>query len=368
MEDAMQLIKDQLSDTGELAPVTPDVVQLFQLRITHATPLPPMEFLFRIFGTPCFPRGELVAVAGKAKSGKTFFLSLLMATALQGQVLTIGKQATQSLRVMWYDTEQSEQSTQEILTQRITPLLGDAPLPLLSDQLFAFNVRSVAWKERITLLEQGIRFLHPDLVVLDGVRDLVDDINNGVCAQMVVERLMRMASQNQCCIVCVLHQNKGADDRNMRGWIGTELMTKAFEVYACEKTMPGPIFCVEQTLTRKYDMPQLLCFSVNGQGLPVKSDPPADATKPTDRPPLNRTYIISKDNGFSIDLKSLFQQVLRNGPMYYTDLQTATMNELNCKDAHFWNKQFCMARQQGIIINSHNADGKSIWQLPLTPQ
>ena len=31
-----------------------------------------MEFLFRLFGKPCFPRGELVAITGKAKSGKTF--------------------------------------------------------------------------------------------------------------------------------------------------------------------------------------------------------------------------------------------------------------------------------------------------------
>ena len=51
---------------------------LERLRITTETQLPPQQFLFRMLDKPCFPRGELVTVTGKAKSGKTFFLSLLM--------------------------------------------------------------------------------------------------------------------------------------------------------------------------------------------------------------------------------------------------------------------------------------------------
>ena len=65
------------------------------------------------------------------------------------------------------------------------------------------------------------------MVVLDGVRDLMADINDGVNAQAIVEKLMRLAQDTNCCIVCVLHQNKGNEDRNPRGWIGTELMNKA---------------------------------------------------------------------------------------------------------------------------------------------
>ena len=48
-------------------------------RITAEMALPPLEFLFKMNDKPCFPRGELVTVSGKAKSGKTFFLTLLMA-------------------------------------------------------------------------------------------------------------------------------------------------------------------------------------------------------------------------------------------------------------------------------------------------
>ena len=56
---------------------------LFENRITSETPLKKMEFLFELYKVPCFPRGELVAVAGKAKSGKTSFLSMLMGTGVK---------------------------------------------------------------------------------------------------------------------------------------------------------------------------------------------------------------------------------------------------------------------------------------------
>ena len=117
------------------------------------------------------------------------------------------------------------------------------------------------------LLMAAIDLCRPDLVILDGVRDLVDDINNGQLAHDVTERLMRVAQQARCCIVCVIHQNKAAEDRTLRGSIGTELTNKAFEVYECEK-LPDRTFVLTQKLTRKYDITDSLYFTVDDRGLP----------------------------------------------------------------------------------------------------
>ena len=72
---------EELAHVGETSPppVPSEVLDLGKQRITADSHLPPVEFLFRMFGIPCFPRGELVGVAGKAKSGKTLFTSMLMA-------------------------------------------------------------------------------------------------------------------------------------------------------------------------------------------------------------------------------------------------------------------------------------------------
>ena len=71
-----------------------------------------------------------------------------------------------------------------------------------------FNVRQKPVNERLPSLEVAVRYRKPDLVILDGLRDLVSDINDGVIAQNVMERLMHLASEHHCCIVCVLYQNK----------------------------------------------------------------------------------------------------------------------------------------------------------------
>ena len=58
-------------------------------------------------------------------------------------------------------------------------------------QIDVFNVRGVPWKDRRSLLVEAVEHYAPDLVIVDGIRDLVDDINDGVLAQEVMEELMR---------------------------------------------------------------------------------------------------------------------------------------------------------------------------------
>ena len=45
--------------------------KLEHMRIRAGTPLPEMKHLLNINGVNCFPRGDLVAISGKEKCGKT---------------------------------------------------------------------------------------------------------------------------------------------------------------------------------------------------------------------------------------------------------------------------------------------------------
>ena len=350
-ENVMSLLDAELEHAGEGTALSPQMLLLEQLRITPEKELKPMEFLFRLFGKPCFPRGELVAITGKAKSGKTFVTSMLMVESLTPSLtpdpsrggegsnyqmplkggrggatvvregsdyrLALRRGREEALRVLWYDTEQSDESTQDILKNRIIPMINygkDAATPLALWRGAGgevFNVRAVEWKQRRALLKEAVVHCQPDLVIVDGIRDLVNDINDGVLAQEVMEELLHLATQQNCCIVCVLHQNKGSEDHNLRGWIGTELMNKAFEVYACEKLMPQRVFKLEQTLTRKYDIEQTLYFEVDEQGLPRATSPIASEGGEKRReerlPSINREYIVNdEDGGWQFDVMKLF--------------------------------------------------------------
>ena len=345
--------------------------KLQKIRIRADMNLPPLEFLFNMLDKPCFPRGEVVTVTGKPKSGKTFFLSLLM-TACTADRDVIGiKRATNSppLKCLWYDTEQCQQSTREIIAERIRPMAAESEDGFLEEMYDVFNSRSLDFAERMELLESAIAQCHPDLVVIDGICDLIRDINDGTTVKAVVEDLMRTAQAYSCCIVCAIHQNKGAEDRNPRGWIGTELNNKSFEVYACELIKPDIIFSVEQVLSRRYRMNRLFYFVVDDNGMPHHSDGPQTTEESSTEnkksyPPMNEKYIIYVDNQMKVDIRNLFCDVLKNGPLFYTPLQQKTMELLGCKETGFWNNLFVQAKNQRVIINVRDSNGKSVWALP----
>ena len=380
-DTAFDLVKKSVIEHS----MTDDERHLEQLRITCDKQLPEMDFLFRIFDSPCFPRGELVAVTGKAKSGKTLFTSMLMACCVKDNIIHQPSSITPPLRCLWYDTEQSEQSTQDILKNRIFRLAQGSlqskaaePSADISPQYDVFNVRSLHYEERLRLFETAVHKYRPDLVLLDGVRDLLADINDGVKAQELVELLMKLAQETGCCLVCVLHQNKGAEDRNLRGWIGTELMNKAFEVYSCEKAKPENIFVVEQTHTRKYDLGELLFFRMDATSeLPVVCDAPtryattngysqyAVQSQSGDKlPHMNREWLcFDEHNKPHPKREELFYEALKAGPLFYSDLQTRVMQLLNC-GTQMWNNMFCEMRDKAVIVRSKNHDGKAVWMLP----
>jgi len=405
--DIMSQLDSELAHAGEETQLSPAMLLLEQLRITPEKELKPMEFLFRLFGKPCFPRGELVAITGKAKSGKTFVTSMLMAKSLAPKSLapcpipadaptrslapsgeggehtcndslpSLGRVREEALKVLWYDTEQSDESTQDILKNRIIPMIAvgtgvSAPLsPWNEAGGEAFNVRAVEWKQRRELLCEAITRCKPDLVIVDGIRDLVNDINDGVLAQEVMEELLHLATAGNCCIVCVLHQNKSGEDRNLRGWIGTELMNKAFEVYACEKMMPQRIFKLEQTLTRKYDIEQTLYFEVGRDGLPREAAPAPVAEQGSPArglseggekhheerlPQLNAEYIVHDDSveqGWQFDVMRLFLDAMRGrDEMGGGELRTQVCRLANITQYKFYNRLLQRAIDEKVIVKT----------------
>ena len=384
-KNVMSQLDAELEHAGEETALSPKMLLLEQLRITPEKQLKPMEFLFHLFGKPCFPRRELVAITGKAKSGKTFVTSMLMAVGSltpnpspkgEGSIcqLPLKRMREEPFKVMWYDTEQSDESTQDILNNRIIPMMSngnDATTPLALWRGAggeAFNVRAVPWKERRDLLHEAVTRCKPDLVIVDGIRDLVNDINDGVLAQEVMEELMHLATEHDCCIVCVLHQNKSGEDHNLRGWIGTELMNKAFEVYSCEKLLPQRIFSLEQTLTRKYDIERTMYFEVGDDGLPVSCGVPTDGgskDKADGYPQLNADYIRHDEHDqWQVDVRRLFSDAI-GGRQQVTgaELRSEVCRLSNIRSWKFYNSLLEQAVNGEVIMKSYDHAAHVIYAL-----
>lgn len=401
MDNALSLINSEFSKAGQDAQELQLLERLEKRRITPDKEIPPMQFLFQMFCKPCFPRGELVAVAGKAKSGKTFISSILMTLCFREEFLTVRRMVEEQLSVLWFDTEQSEESTQDILKNRIIPMIEASPNPSqggenidamnerkdsmdsspwerVGDAFNIFNVRADFWQERLPMLEAAMHKFQPDLVVLDGIRDLVSDINDGVMAQDVIERLMHLASDLHCCLVCILHQNKGNEDKNLRGWIGTELKNKAFEVYECSKDADR-IFTWSQTDTRKYDIVDQLKYTVGEDGIPklcsveqlFENKSPLSLSPTLDeRPAFNPKYLLGYDGKFpQLNIEALFTDAFRPGEeKSAAELQATIMSMANITSYKFYNRRREEAVAQGLIEQSRNEEGHIIYTCPAKPQ
>ena len=352
-EEAFDLVKGSLArrkqsaTTVMLAEPTPQEIEaLFLERITPETELPPMQPLFRMNEENCFYRGELVADCGKAKSGKTFFLSILMAGALKKQMLALERLCEEPLKVLWIDTEQSQQSTQEILKDRIMPL---ANLESLDDtRFYAFNLRGLGFDRRQKMVDVAIRVLQPDIVILDGIKDLMTDINDAVQATLIMEHLMALAKDQNCCIVCVLHQNKSEQDRNMRGSIGTELTNKAFEVFQCETIDESETFKVTHTFSRKRRMKRKFYYRVNEQGLPE------ELTNYQEQPRDTHGRFMSKqsleDVAPEINLRKLFTTALEGHTQRpFNEVMAIALKKCGIIDAKAYYYYLDQAIAQGII-------------------
>jgi hypothetical protein len=388
IESFGNLIAEELAKAG----TDPELIaKLKKDRITVDKELPPMEFLLKLFDVPCCPRGELVAFTGKAKSGKTFVMSMMMAAASAAEALAFHRTTFEPLQVLWIDTEQSDQSTQDILRNRLVPMVTGAATPPRSAlplgsaknlggesfperQYDIFNVRTESWQERLPLLMAAIDLCHPDLVILDGVRDLVDDINNGELAHDVTERLMRVAQQARCCIVCVIHQNKAAEDRTLRGSIGTELTNKAFEVYECEKLMPSRTFVLTQKLTRKYDITDSLYFTVDERGLPQQVGAPATGEVKmvvtvdsiSRQTGLKAKYLIVHDDGsWEVNHQLLFRDALtRQGELCGGELRDRVMGLCGMKSSFQYSELLEKAKSDGILCMRTAGKRHYYWLAP----
>ena len=320
-------ISEALSHAGESSAVSPTLARMFQRELTPDMQLPPMEFLMRLLGEPCFPRRELVAITGRAKSGKTFVMSIIMLMGVIDRILQFERDGKEPLKVLWFDTEQSKQSTLDIIQNRIVEMYHrkvDPDTPFPNECLRTFNVRFDNCEMRRQGFLELVPFIKPDLVILDGIRDLVSDINDGAEAQRIMEEMLALAQDNDCCIIAVLHQNKSDESRDPRGWLGTELLNKAFDVFATEKMkiQDGQgtrfVFKLEQLYTRKYDIEQQLYFQVDEDGLPFETEAPLmpvymSSTSTADssgeeRPSLNDDYVVHHLNGdWDMDVEKLFR-------------------------------------------------------------
>lgn len=243
------------------------IVEASTLNLQQDSEKPP--FCLWIDGVPSLALGDISTIIGKAKSRKTFFTGLLLASVAGNTIIQdriTGSLPEDKRNVLFIDTEQAEYYAKNS-SRRVLGLLD---LDYKTDSLpnfKAISLRRFNPHERLEIIEHLI-YNTPNLgfVLIDGIRDLITSINDEEQATMITSKLLKWSTDKMIHISCVLHMNKG--DNNARGHVGTELMNKSLSVLGVSKVEKNEEYStIEPIATRDREFKPLI-FGIDEEGLP----------------------------------------------------------------------------------------------------
>jgi hypothetical protein len=243
-------------------------------KIEH--PIPAISFGFKSYETkdgeisyptPIGTYGNFSFLQAPPKSKKTFFVSLLSAVYLAGELQQFGgdlRADRQGKHLIHFDTEQSNFHAAMVFKRPID-MTG-----IKTDKYHTLALRQLSFKERVDFIEyylyDKLEGKNIGLVIIDGIADLCSDVNNIEESNAVVQKLMKWTKELNCHILTVIHSNFGTDKPT--GHLGSFLEKKAETQIQLElNTVNKHLVTVSCKRSRNAPF-ENFSFKVNNFGLP----------------------------------------------------------------------------------------------------
>ncbi|WP_114937543.1 AAA family ATPase [Mucilaginibacter endophyticus] len=245
----MKLVDDLVNEINESAPVQKTLQDIIrESLIPQGVDIPKPDIVFAVNEISIFTKKSISTLVGRAKSGKTTVTSWIVSQCINNLI-----------KVLYIDTEQGLYygSRTQSWILRMSGLAS-------SEYLNFYDLKIFSPHERIEMIEEIIKMFRPDLIVIDGIRDLVFDINSPEEATKRTGDLMKWAEIYDCHIMNILHQNKG--NEHARGHLGTEMINKSESVIKVEQNDDKVIVCSPE-YTRSAPF-QPFAFDRDANGIP----------------------------------------------------------------------------------------------------
>jgi hypothetical protein len=222
----------------------------------------------KTYKIPIGTYGNFSFVQAPPKSKKTFFISLLSAVYLKGQLEGFGGDLEghrDGKCLIHFDTEQGKFHAQKVF-KRVLDMTG-----LTKECYHTFGLRALSYKERIDFIDyylyDKMEGENVGLVVIDGMADLVSDVNNIEESNLATQKIMEWSAKLNCHIITVIHSNFGSDKPT--GHLGSFLEKKAETQIQLElNTVNKELVTVKCKRSRGFSF-ENFSFKINQLGLPV---------------------------------------------------------------------------------------------------
>lgn len=209
--------------------------KLESARITISKDIKPPPPVIQIDNMEMYPvtimtEGNISVIKGRAKARKGFAVAMFTAAALSDEKVYHKFISNTKKLVVYFDTEQSSFYVQQAMKRIYQVSNGNG----FEKRFYCYGLRKFNPAERLEIIEWVFEnFKNIGFVVIDGIRDLIKDINSPEESTMISSKLLKWSENTGAHILTVLHENPS--DGKLRGHIGTELMNKAETVLRVEK-------------------------------------------------------------------------------------------------------------------------------------
>lgn len=214
-------------------------------------------------------RRDIINIKAAPKQGKSTLISIIISCIMCGQWNRLCSE-TQGLRILYLDTEMKEADTQRIIRMALTMAGFDTTVD--HERLNAVNLRKNAPQEIVEAIPEYMELLKPDVLIIDGILDLVNNFNDVEESQhLVKECLLRWADTYDCMIINAIHTNKTNDTHISQGHLGAMLDKKGELTLECEMEKVTKTVKVSAPLCRHTDVPTFY-FAFGEDGVPISAD------------------------------------------------------------------------------------------------
>lgn len=263
---------------GEVIKVFSDM-EKYRVRITDKIPMP--EIILSICDhngdnkRMAWTRQNISCITAQAKVGKTFLVKLIISACLKTglfQNRLISEMPANKNKIIYIDTEQSPYHVQLGLHQVQKMVSENSENNIannqLFDNLFVYQFDAVKTLERYERVRQLIYEIKPDLVIIDGVADLILDSNSLTESDELITNLRIWATEINCHITNIIHLNPNSLEDKMKGHLGTKLKDKSEIVLGVSIDKDNDSNRIVQSLASRNRRPEPFEFSISENGIP----------------------------------------------------------------------------------------------------
>jgi RecA-family ATPase len=216
-------------------------------KITNLDKAPdPSRFILFCGGRRIGSMGNFCVIQGKPKARKSAFVQTILSAAITGsEIMNIGVRMPTNNHIVLIDTEQD---TNDIAANlyRLKKQIGIKTFKPV-DNFSVYSVSDLGPGKIISFINNlFIQNKNIGLMAIDGVLDMIEDMNNITESRELLQQIKLWAKVNNCLILLVLHQSKSSN--YSIGHLGSFADRKAQAVLSVEKEKDDNI----STLSAQY--------------------------------------------------------------------------------------------------------------------